>query len=101
MKIKLTKTGVSFVSLVKLFSIGYFIGMGFLMSFVLAVFAFPKWHQSMPGYLWLVFPVLIALQSFLIAIIVAVGIKLYGKVSKFEVSLYEEALQQTTPTDRR
>ncbi len=90
MKIKITKSGISFGSLVKVFSIGYFIGMVILLTLMLAVLAFPKWHQSMPGYLWLFFPVLIAIQSILTAVIVAAGVKLYGKVSKFEVSSYEE-----------
>ncbi len=92
MEIKITKSGISFGSLVKLFSIGYFIGMGILLTLMLGIFAYPKWHQSMPVYLWLIVPALIAIQSFLTAVIVAAAIKLYGKLNKFEITSYEEKL---------
>jgi hypothetical protein len=99
MKIKLTKSGISFGSLVKLVSVGYFIGMGIL--FVLCVpFFYSAWGETMPVFVWLMFPILIAVQSLIFAVIVAAGVKLYGKFSKFETPSCEGPLQQVAPPDR-
>ena len=98
MRIKLTKSGISFGSLVKLYSVGYFIGMGILLALIFIPVGYLKWGQTMPIFLWLMFPVLIAIQSLFTAVVVAAGVKLYGKVSKCEVS-YEEELQQSNQGD--
>jgi hypothetical protein len=85
MKIKLTKSGISFGSLVKLVSVGCFIGMGIL--FVLFVpFFYSDWGETTPLFVWLMFPIVIAVESLIVAVIVAAGVKLYGKFSKFEIS---------------
>jgi hypothetical protein len=93
MKIKLTKSGISFGSLVKLVSVGYFIGM-VILFFVFVPFLYSDWGETMPIYLWLMFPILIAVQSLIFALIVAAGLKIYGKFSKFETSSFESPLQQ-------
>ncbi len=90
MKIKITKSGISFASLVKLISVGYFIGTAILLPLMFAVFSYSEWHQPIPTSLLFMLPVLIVLQALLTALIVAVGIKLYGKVSRFEISSEEK-----------
>ena len=98
MKIKLTKTGISFGSLVKLVSIGFFIGMSIL--FVLFIpFIYARMGETMPIFFWLMFPILIALESLIFAVIVTAGVKLYGKFIKFEISSCEEPLQYTNAGD--
>ena len=92
MKIKITKSGISFGSLVKLVSTGFFIGWGILLPLIFAALSYSEWHRPMPGFLLLIFPILIAIQSLLTAVIVAFGVKLYGKVGKFEISSFEEKL---------
>ncbi len=100
MKIRLNKSGISFGSVVKLFSVGYFIGMGILLVLVFVPLCYFKWGDSMPLFFWLVFPLLIAIQSLFTAVVVAAGLKLFGKASKYEL-LCEGALQQPAPADRR
>jgi len=100
MKIKLTKSGISFGSLVKLFSTGFFIGMGIFFVFIFVPLTYSEWGETMPVFLWLMFPIMIAVQSLLVAVIVAAGVKLYGKFSKFEISSCEGPLQQVAPPDR-
>jgi len=92
MKIKITKSGISFGSLVKLVSVGFFIGMAILMPLMFAVLSFSEWHRPMPNSLLLMIPILLAIQSLFTALTVAVGVKLYGKVSKFEISSFEKEL---------
>jgi hypothetical protein len=56
MRITLTESGIAFGSLVKLYSVGFFIGMGILLPFIFAVFSLTLWrHQPMPGlfFFWL------------------------------------------------
>jgi hypothetical protein len=86
MKIKLTKSGISFGSLIKLISVGYFIGMGILFVFIFVPLVYSEWRETTPVFLWLMFPIMIAAQSLIFAVIVAAGVKLYGKFSKFETS---------------
>ena len=88
MKINITKAGISFGSLVMLFSVGYFIGVGIPGI----LFCFIYLYSCMPILTWLLFIPLAAIQSILFAVMVAGGIKLYGKLHKFEVSFYEEKL---------
>ncbi len=90
MKIKITRTGISFGSLVKLVAVGYFIGMAILLPLVFAVLSFTEWHRPMPDFMLIMIPVLIAIQALLTALIVAAGVKIYGKASNFEVSSFEE-----------
>jgi hypothetical protein len=98
MKIKLTKSGISFGSLVKLVSVGCFIGMGIL--FVLWVpFFYSDWGDTMPLFVWLMFPILIAVESLIVAVIVAAGLKLYGIIGKFETSSCERPLQPVNQGD--
>jgi hypothetical protein len=100
MKIKFTNSGISFGSLVKLCSVGYFIGMGILMVLMVGVWSFTKLGEDMPGFLWLMLPVLLALQSLFTAVIVAAGLKLYGKVRKFQVSPYgEDHIKEVSPNE--
>ncbi len=100
MKIKLTKSGISFWSLVKLFSVGFFIGMGLFFVFVFVPISYSQWKEAMPISLWLMFPFIIAVQSLLIGVMVAAGVKLYGRFSKFEISSCEGQPQQNAPLDR-
>jgi hypothetical protein len=90
MKIRITETGISFGSLVKIVSTGFFIGWGILLPLIFAALSFTEWHRPLPPFVFLMFPILIAIQSLLTAVIVAFGIKLYGKLSKFEISSFEE-----------
>ena len=92
MKITITETGISFGSLVKLVSTGFFIGLGILLPLIFAALSFTEWHRPLPPFVFLMFPILIAIQSLLTAVIVAFGIRLYGKLSKFEISSSEEKL---------
>ena len=101
MKIKLTKSGISFSSLIKLISVGYFIGMCIFFVFIFIPVAYLEWGKTMPVFIWLMFPIMIAAQSLIFAVIVAAGVKLYGKCGKFEISSCEEPLQQVAPPDRR
>jgi multisubunit Na+/H+ antiporter MnhE subunit len=56
----------------------------------------------MPGlfFFWLIFPVMLAFQSLFTAVIVATGVKLYGKLGKFEVSS-EEKPEHTVASDHQ
>ena len=90
MKIKITESGISFGSLVKLVSVGYFIGTALLTPLIFAALSFTEWHRPIPGFLLLILPILIAIQSALAAVIVAFGVKLYGKVIRFEISSFVE-----------
>ena len=90
MKIKITKSGISFGSLVKLVATGFFIGWAILLPLIFAAFSFSEWHRPIPDGLLLILPIFIAIQSLLTAVIVALGVKLYGKFSKFEISSFEE-----------
>jgi NADH:ubiquinone oxidoreductase subunit K len=90
MKIKIAQSGISFGSLVKLVSTGFFIGWGILLPLIFAALSFTEYHRPLPPFVFLMFPVLIAIQSLLTAVIVALGVKLYGKLSKFEISSFEE-----------
>jgi hypothetical protein len=101
MKIRFTKSGISFGSLVKLYSVGHFIGMGILMVLMFGVWSFTKLGENMPGLLWLMLPVILALQSLFTATIVAAGLKLYGKVRKFQVSTLEENLTKEISPEQR
>ena len=92
MKIKVTKSGISFGSLVKLVSVGFFIGMAILMPLMFAALSFSELHRPMPNFLLLIIPILLAIQSLFTGLTVAVGVKLYGRVSKFEISSFEEKL---------
>jgi purine-cytosine permease-like protein len=92
MKIKITPSGISFGSLVKLVATGFFIGWGILLPLIFGALSFTEWHRPLPPVVFLIFPVLIALQSLVTALIVAFGIKLYGKLSKFTISSFEERL---------
>jgi len=92
MKIKIIESGISFGSLVKLVSTGFFIGWSILLPLIFAAFSFSEWHQPLPPVVLLMFPILIAIQSLLTAVIVAFGVKLYGKFSKFEISSFETKL---------
>ena len=92
MKIKITKSGISFGSLVKLVSVGFFIGMGILTPLLFAALSFSEWHRPVPDLLLFIFPILLVIQSLFTAVTVAVGVKLYGRVSKFEISPFEEKL---------
>ena len=91
MRINITKAGISFGSLVVLFSIGYFIGVGIPMI-LFAVIFLSKGYSYMPSLTWLLFIPLAAIQSILFAVMVAGGVKLYEQLHKFEVSFYEEKL---------
>lgn len=101
MKIDITKSGIRFGSMVKLFSVGYFIGMTILLVLVLAPVAYFGWGEPFPAIAWLIFPVLLVFQSLFSAMMVAAGIKLYGKVNKYEVCFKEEmnAKDSTTKGD--
>lgn len=101
MRIKLTKSGIGFGIMVKLCSVGSLIGVGIILALMFAPFTLTKWHRDTPGFLWLVFPILLVLQSVFIGVIVAAGITIYGKFSKFEMSSLEETFQQVVPPDRR
>ena len=92
MKIKITRSGISFGSLVKLVSTGFFIGWGILLPLIFAALSFTEWHRPLPPFVLLIFPILIAVQSVLTAVIVAFGVKIYGKLSKFEISSFETKL---------
>jgi hypothetical protein len=92
MKIKITESGISFGSLVKLVSTGFFIGWGILLPLIFAALSFTEWHRPLPPFVFLMFPIFIAIQSLLTAVIVAFGVKLYGKLSKFEISSFEKKL---------
>jgi uncharacterized membrane protein len=99
MRIKLTNSGITFWSLVKLFSIGYLVAMGILLVAVFVVLIYFKQHD-IPTYAWFMFPIMIAAQSVFTAVLVAIGVKLYGKVNKFEI-LCETELQQAGAPDRQ
>jgi hypothetical protein len=99
MKIKLTKSGISFGSLVKLFSVGHFIGMGILYILIFVPLGYLKWGQTMPAFFWLMLPFITGVQSLFIAAVVAAGVKLYGKMGKFETSSCERPLQQVNEGD--
>jgi hypothetical protein len=90
MKIKITESGISFGSLVKLVSVGFFIGMGILTPLLFAAVSYTEWHRPVPSFLLYIFPILLGIQAVFTAVIVAAGIKLYGKLSKFEISPPEE-----------
>jgi hypothetical protein len=100
MKIKIRKSGITFGSLVKLFSVGYFVGVGILLVLVSVPLCYFKWRDTMPLFFWLIFPILFAIQSLFTAVVVAAGLKLYGKASKYEL-FCEDAFQQPAPPDRR
>jgi hypothetical protein len=99
MKIRITKSGITFGSLVKLVSIGYLIGMGVLslLGFVL-LSHFDR--GGVPAKAWIIFPVLIAFQSLLTGVVVAAGFKLYTKLDRCKISCDHE-LQQAAPADRQ
>ena len=92
MKIKITESGISFGSLVKLVSVGFFIGMGIITPLLFAVLSFSEWHRPVPSFLLFIFPILLVIQSLFTAVIVAAGVKLYGRVSKLEISSSEKKL---------
>ena len=93
MKITITKSGISFGSLVKLFSVGHFIGIGILMFFSFVAISYLKRGDPIPLFFWLMFPIMLAVQSLFVAVVVAAGVKLYGKVGKFETPSCERPLQ--------
>ena len=90
MKIRITQSGISFGSLVKLVATGFFIGWGILLPLIFGALSFTEWHRPLPPALLLMFPLLIAVQSLLTAVIVAFGIKLYGRWTRFEISRIDE-----------
>ena len=100
MKLKLKNSKITFGSLIKLFSVGYFIGMGILMLLIFVPVCYLKYGDTWPVFFWLMFPVMIAVQSLLIAVVVAAGLTLYGKVGKWEL-VTVEPLQQPAAPDRR
>ncbi len=90
MKIKITKSGISFGSLVKLVATGFFIGWGLLLPVIFAIASYSEWHRPLPSIVFWIFPILVAVQSLFTGLVVAFGIKLYGKLTKFEISSFEE-----------
>ena len=98
-KIKLTKSGISFGSLVKLFSVGNFIGIGILYILIFVPLSYLKLGESMPAFFWLISPFITAVQSLFIAVVVAAGLKLYGQIGKFETFSSERPLQQVNEGD--
>ncbi len=87
MRINITESGIGFGSLVKLISVGYFIGTLFLVPmFFVPLFLDPGFRGNGFRSAWLFIPPLLVAQSLFTAVIAAVGIKVYEKIRRLEIT---------------
>ncbi len=73
--------------------------MGILYILIFVPLSYLKWGERMPVFFWLISPFITAVQSLFIAVVVAAGLKLYGKIGKFETFSFERPLQQVNQGD--